>query len=359
MEMQRVNSVRDFQKEWIYFTYPPSNSDWKYPTQTFLFNYRDNTWAVLYENFTAQGTFRYSKSFTWATLPYNNWAEWVDPWNAGIQAAQFPNIVGGTPEGYVLIKGEGTAEGPSCTIYAIASANGGTATQIKAFNHCVSAANPNTQSGDFIYITGMIGTGPNLNGLIGKVIQVVDANNFIIDLAFPAGTYDGLGVFAKLSQPLLQTKQFNPYWEQGRQVRLSVQKYLMDYTFNAQVTVNINLSQDPDTIWNAGPIVPSTNSTNNSLVYSQILYTCQESTNIGLTPANTNLQMPTAATQYQIWHRFNTSLIGDSVQIGFTLSSQETKPGLKDAQMYNLDFATSEITIHGINLVVDKGPHLA
>ena len=356
---QRVNAVRDFQKEWIYFAYPTNSSDWKYPTQSFLYNYRDNTWAILYENFTAHGTFRYVKSFTWATLPYNNWDEWVDPWNSGIQSAQFPNIVGGTPEGYVLIKGEGTAEGPSCTIYAIATANAGSATQITAYNHCVTASNQILQSGDFIYITGMIGTALSYNGKIGKVIKVIDKDNFVVDLAFDSGTYLGLGAFAKLSQPFLQTKQFNPYWEQGRQVRLSAQKYLMDYTLNAQVTVNINLSQDPDTVWNAGPIVPATNATNRSLVYSQLMYTCQESTNLGLSPANTNLQMPTAATQYQIWHRFNTSLIGDSVQIGITLSTQETAPGLKDAQMYSLDFATSEVTLHGIHLTVERSSHLA
>jgi hypothetical protein len=355
---QRVNAVRDFQKEWIYFCYPANNAfadpstldPWKYPTQTLLFNYRDNTWAILYENFTSQGTFRYITGETWATLPYSSWEEWVDPWNSGISSAQFPNIVGGTPQGYVLIKGEGTGEGPSCTIKAIASANMGTATQITSYNHCLASSNPNTQAGDFIYITGMIGA-TSLNGLIGKVIQVVDANNFIVDLPFPSGTYLGLGQFAKLSHPLMQTKQFNPYWEQGRQVRLSAQKYLMDYTFNAQVTLNVNLSQDPDTAYNTKD--------NDALVYSQIMYTCPESTNLGLTPFNTNLQMPTAENQYQIWHRFNTSLIGDSVQIGITLSSQETTPGARDAQMYNLDYATSEITVHGIHLTVDRASHLA
>ena len=120
----------------------------------------------------------------------------------------------------------------------------------------------------------------------------------------------------------------------------------MDYTANAQVTVNVYLSQDPDDIWNT----PQPLSATSSLVYSQLMYTCPESTNIGLTPANSNLQMPTAQGQYQIWHRFNTSLIGDSVQIGITLS---------DAQMRNLTYATSEITLQGLHLVVEKGPHLA
>jgi hypothetical protein len=145
---------------------------------------------------------------------------------------------------------------------------------------------------------------------------------------------------------LLQTKQFPVYWDQGRQVRLGVQKYLMDYTVNSQVTVNINLSQDPDNAWNS----PLINVPPNSLVYSQVMFTCPESTNLGLTPANVNLQMPTAQTQYQIWHRFNTSLMGDSFQIGITLS---------EAQMKNFTYATSEITLHGMQLTVSPGPQLA
>ncbi len=429
---KRVNSVRDFQKEWIYFSYPPTNAfadpitkqPWIYPTQTFLFNYRDNTWAILYENYTSRGTFRYETGETWATLPYNNWSEWVDPWSSGTVSAKFPSIVGGTPQGYVQVIGEGTSESASATIYDILPFSGGLETQIKSINHCLASSNPNTANGDYIYITGIIGLKSSIitaitlgtttiittantfvngnfvtingvvgttqlngntykiitataatieiavnsttftpyvsggsatsaiNGLIGKVIKVIDKDNFVIDLPSPVFTtvYLGLGVFAKLSQPLMQTKQFNPYWDQGRQVRLSCQKYLMDFTPDAQVTVNVYLSQNPDTIWNAGPFVPNPDTFNSSLVYTQLMYTCPESTNIGLTPANNNLQMPTAESQYQIWHRFNTSLIGDSVQIGITLS---------DAQMRSLDYATAEITLHGMHLTVDKASHLA
>lgn len=347
--VNRVNAVRDYYKEWIYFNYSVNNSPWKFPTQSLLYNYRDNTWAILYENFTAQGTYRKQSSYTWATLPFKTWTAWREPWNAGSTSAQFPNIVGGTPQGYVLIKGQGTGEAPSGSISAIT--NNGGLTQITSPNHCVLAANPYTGLGDFLYIQGCLGT-TTLNLQIGKVIKIVDANNFVIDIPFPAGTYLGLGTFTRLSQPLIQTKQFPVYWEEGRQVRLGVQKYLMDCTANAQVTVNINLSQDPDDVWNNGAIVPSTDPLpeNNSLIYSQILYTCPESTNIGLTAANTNLQMPTAAGQYQIWHRLNTSLQGDSVQIGITLS---------ESQMRNLTYATSEITLQGIQLTVDRGPLLA
>lgn len=341
--VQRVNGVRDFFREWIYFDYPVNTSPWKFPTQSFLFNYRDNTWAILYENFTAQGTYRKQMKYTWATIPFRSWSTWQEPWNSGATSPQFPSVVGGTPQGYVLVKGQGTGEGASGTISIIANSNGNT--EITSINHCVSAANPNTGTGDYLLIMGMLGA-TSINGLIGKVISTPDANTFVIDLPFPAGTYLGLGTFTRISKPVLQTKQFNPYWDQGRQVRLSAQKYLMDFTPTSQITVNISLSQDPDDNWNS----PQSNPPPNSLVYSQILYTCPESINIGLLPSNTNLQMPTAEGQYQIWHRMNTSMIGDSFQIGFTLS---------DAQMRNLTFATAEVTLHGMHITIDKSSQLA
>jgi hypothetical protein len=339
----RVNAIRDFFKEWIYFSYPVNNSPWKFPTQTFLFNYRDNTWAVLYENFTAHGRYRPQIKRTWKTTGFASWSVWREPWNSGSSSALFTNIIAGNPQGYVLIIGQGTGEAPSGTIQAISDYNGNT--QITSTNHCVTASNPGTGTGDYLFITGCLGT-TSINNLVGQVVKIIDANNFVIDLPFPAGTYLGLGTFTRLSQPLLQTRQFPFYWNEGRQLRLSVQKYLMDYTASSQVTVNLYLSQDPDNAYNSNMVNPPPN----GLVYSQIMYTCPESTNIGLTPANVNLQMPTAENQYQIWHRFNTSLIGDSVQIGITLS---------DAQMRNLTYATSEITLHGMQLTIDRGPHLA
>jgi hypothetical protein len=93
--------------------------------------------------------------------------------------------------------------------------------------------------------------------------------------------------------------------------------------------------------------VPEPNSVNDSLIYSTVLYTCPESTNLGLTPANINLQMVTAEFQSQTWHRINTSLIGDTVQVGFTMS---------DSQMRDVDFTNqfSEIEIHGF--ILDCSP---
>jgi hypothetical protein len=344
--VQRVNAVRDFYREWLYFNYPIVSSAWRFPTQTLLYNYRDETWAVLYENFTSHGSYRQQMSYTWATLPYRSWREWVEPWSSGFTTALFPSVVAGNPQGFVVIKGQGTGEARTGNVAAIADNAGNL--QIVSIDHCVAI-------GDYLFFNNFIGTaGTAVNMQIGRVITVVDVDNFVVDIPYPAGTYLGLGTFSRLSQPKMQTKQFNPYWEQGRKVRIGLQKYLMDYTANAQVTVQIYLSQDPDDDWSQTSVVPSDQPygtpVNNSLIYSEVMYTCPESANIGLAPANINLQMPTAEGQYQIWHRMNNSLIGDSFQMGITLS---------DAQMRNLDYATAEISLHAAQFLISEGPLLA
>ena len=137
----------------------------------------------------------------------------------------------------------------------------------------------------------------------------------------------------------------------SRKTRLNFQQYLLTRTPNGQITLFIYLSQNevgPEALgYNAGPIVPDISTQNNSLIYSSVLYTCPESTNLGLTPANTNLQMVTAFAQQQIWHRINTSLLGDTVQLGFTMS---------DAQMRDPTFSNqfAEIELH--SMIIDVSP---
>jgi hypothetical protein len=65
--------------------------------------------------------------------------------------------------------------------------------------------------------------------------------------------------------------------------------------------------------------------------------------------------MPTAVQQEQIWHRINTSLIGDTVQLGFTLS--DTQMRTVDAEGQPIS-QFEEIEIHGFNLDVSPSQML-
>jgi len=333
---ERVCAQRDYINEWIYFTYPANYNSYIYPTQTLQFNYKDNSWAVFRESYTTYGLFRKQTGYTWATvgLIYPTWSEWNDSWNSGSSTLQQPEVIGGNQQGFILIRGEGTTEGNSLIIQSI---SGNT---ITSPDHCLN-------QGDYIEISGCLGT--ISNQLNNKTFQVTRTtqNTFSVKPDIGSGTYFGGGVIKRAYIPYIQTKQFPISWDMARKTRIGVQQYLLSTTNNSEIQLLIFLSQNSDSPYNTGRIVPSPSAINRSLVYSTVLYTCPESTNLGLTPANTNLQMPTAESQAQIWHRVNTSLIGDTIQLGFTISDEQ----MTDLIPRDLPLSITNIT-NALNAVV-------
>lgn len=328
---ERIAAVRDYINEWVYFTYCSNQENPSYyifPTQTLQYNYRDNSWAIFKESYTTYGTFRRQTGFTWATVGsvFPTWSSWNQPWNAGSSTLLQPKIIGGNQQGFILERDDGTNEGTSLYIQSFSSS------VVTSPNHCL-------EEGDYIIISGCLGTvGTEVNNQIFSVYMVMQ-NAFMLDPPISSGlTYVGGGLITKMYVPFIQTKQFPVAWGNARKTRLGPQQYLFTTTDIGQVTLLIYLSQDADNSYNSGPVVPDPNSDNDSLIYSALMYTCPESTNLGLTPANVNLQMPTAINQEQIWHRMNTSLLGDTVQIGVTLS---------DAQMRSLTPVGNSFPITG------------
>lgn len=324
---ERTCAQRDFINEWVYFTYSSKNNvNNKFPTTTLQFNYRDNSWAMFGESYTTYGNFQRQTGFTWETVGfvYPTWDSWTDPWEAGESTLLQPQVIGGNAQGFVIIRGIGVDEATSSYIKSFAGS------VVTSVNHSLS-------DGDYIIISGAIGTiGQYVNNQIFSVAAAT-ANTFTLNNLVGTGTYLGGALITKMYVPFIQTKQFPTAWQFGRKTRLGVQQYLLTTTKKQQIQLLIYLSQNAANPYNDGNIVPHVNTENSSLLYSTILYTCPESTNLGLTASNTNLQMPGASSQQSIWHRMNTSLIGDTVQIGFTMS---------DIQMRSLD----NVSVNGLTI---------
>lgn len=354
---ERVTAQRDFVSEWIYFTFPGDyNQANVFPNQTLLYNYRDDSWGMFNECYTTYGQFKRSTGLTWATLPSDlTWETWNTPWNSSATNLLQPQVIGGNQQGFVLIRETlETEEGNSLYIQNISGLT------VTCPNHCLN-------NNDYIVISGVLGTmGSSINGMIFSV-SVTSTSTFLLNGPAISGTYLGGGYIQRMYIPTIITKQFPVAWGMGRKTRLGPQQYLFSTTPFGQVTLLIFLSQNQDFGYNNSSVVPASEVTNNSLIYSTILYTCPESTNLGLTatnmanPANTSQMMNTIAgtsgiavpiLQQQTWHRMNTSLIGDTVQIGFTLS---------DAQMRDTTFSNQfvEIEFHGCILDVNPSSLLA
>ncbi len=314
---ERFCSQRDFINEWIYFTYPWSDittpDTFKYPNYTLQFNYKDNSWAVNFESYTTYGLFRRQSGFTWQTVgnEFASWEAWNQPWNSGTSDLLQPEVAAGNQQGFIVLRDQGTGETPSLYIQNIVGST------ITSPFHGLNDEN-------FIIISGVLGSsGSAVNNKTFK-IHITDENTFILDPPIPTGlTYFGGGLIKRLYVPIIQSKQFPTAWSMGRKTRLGAQQYLLSTTQNAQITLLIFLSQNGSFAYNDSSIIPDPSSVNDSLIYSTVLYTCPESVNLGLTPANINLQMVTAQAQSQIWHRINTSLIGDTVQVAFTISDNQ------------------------------------
>lgn len=328
---ERICSARDFINEWVYFTYPVSNINYVFPTQTLLYNYRDNSWAIFRECFTCYGQFNRITGFIWSTVgfTYPTWDDWNDPWNAGESTLLQPEVVGGNQQGFLMFKDEGTGEGTSLYIQSFSGST------VTSPDHCLN-------EGDYIIIVGALGTvGSQVNGRTFSVDEVTSSTFILNPTISGGGTYLGGGLIIRLSVPQIQTKEFPSFWGMGKKTRIGVQQYLLDRTAVSQITLKIFLSQNQSNPYNIGPIVPQPFPDNSSLIYSTVLFTCPESSNLGLTPYTLNLQMPEGQQQAQIWHRINTSLIGDTIQLGFTIS---------DEQMRMLIPTTNTFAITGITL---------
>lgn len=337
--LQRVCAVRDFREEFVYFTYPVngnpvSNSDqllWTFPTTTLAYNYRDNTWSTFTENYTSYGYFRFSSGYTWSNVGefFPTWASWSNPWNFGANQAQYPYVACGNQQGFVMLREqELTAEENSEFIQAISG-------------NTITSPNHNLNPNDFIQIQNCIGDAgiEAINGQIYQISTVSSTPNTftlipLVDQPTPTGSYIGGGVYIRLSKFNVLTKQFPVLWQNERKTRIGTQKYLLDTTHMGALTVNLFTNQDTG-------IPSNSDEWSTYLPFTNILPT-HDSSNNGL-----NI---TQYGQNQIWQRINTSVIGDTVQLGFTLS---------DDQMRDNNSNQNEITMYGFSITIYPGPPLA
>jgi hypothetical protein len=355
---ERVCAQRDFINEWVYFTTNINTSDtsvYVFPGQTLQYNYRDDSWAIFYETYTTYGTFRKQSGYTWGTIGnvFPTWGSWNTPWNAGDSTLLQPIVIGGNAQGFVLTRDEGTAEGTSLLISNIDSST----SMVTSPNHMLN-------DGDYIIISGALGTvSSQVNNKVFSV-QKPTQNSFILNPNLTSGaTYLGSGVITRCYVPYIQTKQFPLTWDLARKTRLGPQQYLFTRTPSGQITLLIFLSQDESTAYNTftpeNPELPSLiqndveGVTNTGSIYSTVLYTCPETTNSGLTAVQPlNLNTPTASTQQRIWHRINTSLIGDTIQIGFIISDTQMRDSNRILQFAEIELHSMILDVQPSQLLV-------
>lgn len=313
--VNRVSGVRDYNAELVYWSYPvldeldndAPNYSLIYPNQTLVYNYLDGSWAQFDDCFTCFGYWQKSTDTTWAALT-RSWASTQAAWDSQALQARYPDVIGGNQRGFVSVFSQLSLVGQNMPTLPI--------NNITTATRTIYCPNHNLTVGQYVLITGVTGT-TGINNVIYRILSTSSAgDSFVVDgtTAF-SGAYTGNGLITQMPNILIQTKEFNPFFESGSSVEMKQLDIFMDRTATGgALTVKMYASDNTSTA-----------------IQELIVPTSPE----------TSFQL----TQNKIWHRLFTNFRGSFVQLVFTLS---------DTQMKNLQTATSDVTIQGLIFYVDK-----
>lgn len=242
----RTAGIRDYFAECVYWTFV---SDLEEPTQIFpnqilVYNYKNGSWALNDDCFTAFGYFEQQTDLTWASSAPATWLQSNQSWASGVTQANQRVILAGTPEGFVVQLATDDNPGrnaPAMQITNITYNGDGTLT-LTIIDHNFSIAGSGLSFPDYILIENVVGdatTMATLNGSIYQVSVIVDADNIKINVpTLLAGTYNGGGTGTRVSNVQILTKQYNPYDKDGRNVYVAKVDFAVQKTANGQITVD-------------------------------------------------------------------------------------------------------------------------
>lgn len=260
---KRVHGIRDFQKELVYWCYPASQANLKFPTNSLVYNYRNNTFAIFRNTVTTFGKLGSPSSISWDSEDVT----WDDDivWDTFIQE-EYLDTISGNQQGYIHFYEDPNSETindsdvnafdqESLSITAIDLTT--TPIQLTVVNH-------NLIDFEVIYITGL----NFINSLDSSVldtdlnnnlysIQVIDVDtisifkwnfsitpqqyesNFSFTPTEATAVYMGGGQITLFPRLNVVTKDFNPFSKRGIQCKLAYVDFLTDSTPNASFTVNL------------------------------------------------------------------------------------------------------------------------
>lgn len=323
---QRIAGIRDYYTEVDYWAFPDLDASpgQKYPNKLLLYNYRNDSWAIFDDSFTAFGYFEQQASETWANQT-QTWEQSNQTWNSGADIKQFKQVIAGNAEGFIVILDSNLSNNiGNLAITNIATV--GANTQLTVINHMLN------DSVDFVYLYNIQGA-TGLNGNI-YAIQYVNVNTFNIlnpldgsPVTF-GGVYTGGGAVIRVNQIQMISKQWNPYAPQARNLTVQKIDFCVLRTFEGQVTLGYFASSSELDLVSQGRTQPFGTGAN---LGTYILET---------SPYNP-VFYPLEQTQERLWHPIYFQSDGEFIQIIIYLSP---------AQQSNSGIAFENIELEGLVL---------
>lgn len=259
---KRVQGIRDFQKELVYWTYPQDNEADVFPSKVMVYNYRNGSWAFLRYNITCFGTQQVPLDdvITWDRQDIL-WDDEAVTWDDPMGNFLDPRIVSGNQQGYIHYFAYTQFDQPSLSISAIDLST--TPIEITVTNHNIRGNIDIYDSTDeVVYIEGLLfqdsstldPVTTDLNDRI-YLAQRIDSDtlriyrynestngydeSFSFTPAAAGNTYVGGGTLRVLPRMQIQTKDFNPFQLEGFQNFVAYIDFLTDTNPASEITVEI------------------------------------------------------------------------------------------------------------------------
>lgn len=329
--INRVQGIRDYKTEMVYWTFPSIDvnngvKSYNFPDQILVYNYKVDAWALNDDVITAFGYFEQAtSSLTWQQMNMT-WEQATQTWNSGVRAAEPRKVLAGNQEGYIyVLDPDETSNAQVMTI-----------TNMDPATSNVTIINHQLLEGDFIYISNANGTNI-VNNTIFKVVGIVDADNIIIGPAIPAftGVYTGGGVAGRVSNINIVTKLFNPYDKENMNVAINKIDFLVDKTGDpddgGELTIDYYVSSNQD--FN---LLPSAIATNTAVATGQL-------------QTSPYTEFPLETGQERLWRTAYIQAFGNGIQLDIYMT---------DTQMLNPTIAWADIQIHAYILNIMRAGRL-
>jgi hypothetical protein len=220
-------------------------------------------------------------------------------------------------------------------ITSLSSTDAGVTT-LTIINHNLSEIPTQLDSdSDYILIENIVGTASSINGQIFKVISVTNANTVVINTSLTSvSTYLGGGTAARVSNPQLYSKQFNPYAKDNRNMYLAKIDFAVEKTANGEITVDY---------------YPST--TKLSMIQSGEASGSIMGTGVLETHPYDPIYAPLEQQQDLLWHPVYLQSSGEFIQFVMYLNDNDN-PDPTTSQMRNPNIALSSFRLEAFCLYV-------
>lgn len=328
---ERVNVARDFDADLVYWAYPSTANGFLFPNKVLIYNFVDQTWATTDQTITSMGQWQSRVTRTWATLPYPSWSVWADPWNTGVNQAEYRLTVGGNQQGFMfIINAEQPANDFTNQVDDVLLSPTGDNALIRSRAHTYALF-------DYVKFEHMNG----LTNMDGKIFQVTDTlgwgtNEFSVQ-AQPGeqitGSYLGGGTLTRVNGPEIETKRYDFLAQNGTNTALVKVDYLVDRTNDGEISTQYGGTYQ---VVNLPNISENNSTTEGTIVGNAILETRAYDPAI----------FPEETIQTKLWHTVHYNIQGATFQLRLVLN---------DEQMRDPASSEVEFKLHAFCLHIDPG----